>query len=127
MKYKRDEAPLRLHKQGGISMSNIYARFTDDLKTAVKAARFVDLDNDGGTCNFDSLQLYLPRYQEKRVMESTMAAGLRCFKYILWGHLSYVFSVPVPRQGNARTRQAEAMCETMRDKGYDASVYYQMD
>lgn len=100
-----------------------YTKLTQDLKAAAEVASPLADTDDGGTCNFDSAVLYLPRWVAQKTNQAIQAAGLRG-----WRHSDgYILSVPVPRQGNARTRQAEAMRDYMRDLGYQTGMYYQMD
>lgn len=58
---------------------------------------------------------------------SAKEAGIRVFDTRICRHKYYIFSIPFGGQGNARTRQAEAMAQVMKAAGYDASVYYQID
>jgi hypothetical protein len=119
-KYKKPEPkPLK--------MTGKYLLLIDALRRAAELARPLDDTEDGGTCNFDSLQLDLPGYREAEVLEAAKQAGLRAFATKIFKQKVFVVNVPVARQGNARTRQAESMKKTMRELGYDASVYYQMD
>ena len=106
---------------------NKYEALTEALREAVEAARPFGDTEDGGTCNFDSLALYLAHYNEAQTLEAIKAAGVRGFKSSLWRNKVYIIGVPCPRQGNARTRQAEKMRDVMRERGYAAGVHYQMD
>lgn len=108
-------------------MQNRYEKLAADLRQTAQIALTVDLVEDGGTCNFDSLELSLPRWPAAKVKEAVNAAGLSCFKTHVFGAPVYVIGVPVPRQGNAQTRQAERMAQIMHMQGYQASVWYQMD
>lgn len=104
-----------------------YEMLTLDLIRAANSAKpFADTE-DGGTCNFDSMTLSLPRWKREKVKDAVSRAGLRCWAHSAWGAIEYVISVPVARQANARTRQAEAMRASMKERGYDAGMYYQMD
>ena len=106
-----------------------YENLTNDLKSAVyKAEEFASNSNDdGGTCNFDTLALKLPRYNEKETLKAIESAGTRAYKTSWCGEYFFFISNPVIAQGTKRTAQAEIMANYMRDKGYDAYVYYQMD
>lgn len=106
---------------------NNYEKLTAALGKAAEAARPLGDTDDGGTCNFDSLELSLPRYNAKNTIEAIAAAGLRGFRTTQFGTTVYLIHPPVSRQGNARTRQAEAMRDVMKKLGYSASVWYQMD
>lgn len=101
-----------------------------DALNAAKIAAFSvrNLEDDGGTCNFDSPSITLPRWREADVNACAEAAGLSCFAWNSYGGKRWVFSVPGPcGQGNCRTTMAEAMTEALKAAGYDAFTYYQMD
>lgn len=104
-----------------------YIKLSEDLKKAAQAAREVGLGDDGGTCNKDCLELRLPRFSEKDTLRAIEAAGLRGRKTSQFGRALYLISSPVPAQGNAETRQAEKMRDVMKEAGYDAGVWYQID
>lgn len=104
-------------------------KLIDALNAAKIAAFFVrNLEEDGGTCNFDSPSIALPHWREADVEACAAAAGLSCFSWKSYGGKRWVFSVPGPcGQGNCRSTMAEAMTEALKDAGYDAYTYYQMD
>ena len=110
-----------------VKLSGKYLRLVDDLKAAAEAAgAFADHD-DGGTSNLDCLMLSFPRYEEIKIKAAAKRAGLtvsagRCMKQKI-----YRIMPPHGGQGYRRTKQAEAMAEVMRSRGYEASVWYQMD
>jgi uncharacterized protein YcgL (UPF0745 family) len=110
-----------------VILSGRYLQLAEDLKAAAEFARHVDLDDDGGTSNFDALELTLSQWDECKVIAAAEAAGLHAYPTKDFGVPVFVFSTPVSRQGNACTRQAEAMRDKMKDMGYDSSVWYQMD
>ena len=104
-------------------------KLIDSLNAAKLAAFFVrDLNDDGGSCNFDSPAISLPRWREADVKACAEAAGLSVFCWNSWGGKRWVFSVPGPcGQGNCRSTMAEAMTEALQAAGFDAVTYYQMD
>lgn len=106
-----------------------YARLRDDLKKALKAGIDAEHDNpeDGGSCNFDSASISLYRWNEKLVERAAEEAGTKCFKWNLYGNARYVFNPKTHGQGNARSRNAEAMTKALKVMGYDAMDYSQMD
>ncbi len=58
-----------------------YKKLTEDLRIAafnatVRAAH----EDDGGTCNFDSLAISLPRWKEELVLSAAEQAGVRAHK-----------------------------------------------
>lgn len=111
-------------------LSGKYAKLRDDLRTALEAGRQAQKQNpeDGGSCNFDSASINLPRWRSALVEQAAAEAGTRCFDWSLFGSRRYVF---IPdhggAQGNARSRNAEAMTAALRSMGYDAMDYSQMD
>lgn len=106
-----------------------YAKLRDDLKKALEAGRAVeDADpEDGGTCNFDSAALSLPRWNADKVKQAAKEAGTGCFIWNCYGSRQFVFGPSSRAQANARSRNAEAMTRALRSMGYDAMDYCQMD
>ena len=106
-----------------------YAQLRDDLKKALEAGRAAeDADpEDGGTCNLDAASLSLPRWNAEKVKRAAKEAGAGCFTWNLFGSRRYVFIPNTRSQGNARSRNAEAMTAALRSMGYDAMDYCQMD
>ena len=110
-------------------LSGKYAKLRDDLRAALEAGRNAERENpeDGGTCNFDSVALSLPRWQAAKVEQAAKEAGTSCFSWDLFGGRRWVFGPDTRAQGNARTRNAEAMTRTLAGMGYQAMDYCQMD
>lgn len=103
-----------------------YEQLERDLKVAVEnAKRVAENAEDGGTCNFDSLELRLPRWNREKVKETAKNAGVGAWFSDYWK--AFIISVPVFAQADRRTIQAEEMARTMKELGYSASVYYQID
>jgi hypothetical protein len=121
---------LRAFKKQKVENSGIpcgkYAKLAEDLKAAAQyALEAVKNHDDGGTSNYDAPAIILPRWNRLRIEHAAKYAGSRCF---FWNFgKSYVFSVPNVGQGFRRTRAAEAMRDYLREAGYDAGMYYQMD
>lgn len=111
------------------ALTGKYAKLRDDLISALAAGRAAEDANpeDGGTCNFDSAALQLPYWNGAMVEQAAREAGTRCFVWALWGSKSFVFGPDTRAQGNARSRNAEAMAEALKRMGYVATMYYQMD
>lgn len=110
-------------------LSGKYAKLRDDLRAALEAGRNAEHENpeDGGTCNFDSVALNLPRWQAAKVEQAAKEAGTSCFSWDLFGGRRWVFGPDTRAQGNARTRNAEAMTRALAGMGYQAMDYCQMD
>lgn len=104
-----------------------YAKLAKDLKAALDYGASKMGADDGGTCNFDSPTLYLPRWNKDKIKEAAKAAGLRCSEWKPYGRTFWTFSVPCAGQGYTRTNAAEAMSAYLGDIGYDAGMYYQTD
>ena len=109
-----------------------YAKLRDDIRKALILGEIAEAADyakggDGGTCNFDSATLYLPRWKQALVEQAAKEAGTRCWKWTGWGGGRYVISPHTRCQGSPRTANAEAMCDHFNAVGYTGSVYYQMD
>lgn len=104
-----------------------YAKLAEDLRKAAATAEAYRHHEDGGTCNFDAPSLCLPRWSFREIERAAKAAGLGVFAWKVGNHTRYVFSVPIPGQGNRRTEAADAMTRELEALGYDALTYYQMD
>ena len=98
------------------------------IKAVKEGEKFIH-EEDGGTCNFDSPKIYLPRWRQTEVEAACEKAGLRCFDHKFYGPKAYVIcGGPLSSgQGNRRTSVAEAMYKSLKADGYDAHMYYQMD
>lgn len=116
-------------KKGPAPLTGKYAQLRDDLRAALRAGRDAERANpeDGGSCNFDSASLYLPRWNTEKVEQAAKEAGTNCFKWKLFGKTRYVFRPDTCGQGNARSRNAEAMTAALHKMGYDAFNYCQAD
>ena len=104
-----------------------YKKLAEDLKEALAYGLEHAGTDDGGTCNFDSPTLYLPRWNRKKVEAAAKTAGVGCCMWSSFSKSCYVFSVPGVGQGYTRTNAAEAMKDFLKDRGYEAGMYYQMD
>lgn len=88
-------------------------------EAAVEAAKDV---KDEGTCNFDHCRLRFPRLRSETV---EAVGGLRR----VFGGVTGTYQVenPIPAQAHQRTVQADTICKMMKERGYDAYVFYMMD
>jgi nitroreductase len=86
--------------------------------------------SDGGTCNMDSCVIVAP--PEVNMALACAAAGLGSYyrggskKRDMWAG-KWFLHAPKGGQGDARTKQAEAMDKVMKEYGIESTVYYQMD
>lgn len=104
-----------------------YAKLAQDLREALEYGKTMAGDDDGGTSNFDSPTIELTRWNKDLVEQAAREAGLSCSGWVFSGVKRYIFSVPGVGQGYTRTNAAEAMSLFLRERGYDAGMYYQMD
>ena len=104
-----------------------YKKLADDLKAALAYGLEHMGDDDGGTCNFDAPALFLTDWKKKLVEAAARTAGVGCFEWEFLNSKAYVFSVRGAGQGYTRTKAAEAMSHYLKEQGYEAMVYYQMD
>lgn len=111
------------------TLTGKYAKLRDDLILALTVGSAVEEANpeDGGTCNFDSLEIHLPRWKGDLIKQAAKEAGTRAFSTTVYGSKIWLFNPKTKGQANARSRNAEAMAKIMQERGYDASVWYQMD
>ena len=95
------------------------------LRRATVASMAHALDEDGGTCNFDSPTLDYKTCGMTRsaAEEAIKTAGLSCYD---WGK-QLVITGPFNGQGNRRTSMARAFSESLTQDGVAAGMYYQMD
>lgn len=110
-------------------LSGKYAALRDALREALRVGRAAeDADpEDGGTCNFDSAALHLPRWNAALVRRAAQEAGTSCHSWQLGSSRLWVFVPNSSAQANARSRNAEAMTRALAAMGYDAVDYSQMD
>lgn len=107
-----------------------YAKLRDDLKVALLAGKSAEQANpeDGGTCNFDSPTLILPRWRKALVKQAAEEAGTSCFEWNGFGNSGeFVFSPLTNSQGNARTRNAIGVRNMLDLMGYSTSLYLWID
>ena len=104
-----------------------YKKLAEDLKEAKAYGMDHAGDDDGGTCNFDSATLYLPRWNKEKVEIAAKTAGVGCSVWTSFTKCCFIFSIPGVGQGFRRTKAAEAMHDFLEERGYDAGMYYQMD
>lgn len=112
---------------------NRFPNLTADINAARDEARkaIEDMD-DRGTCNFDSLLFPVGKScvlkRKTAAFEAALtAAGLNP-SYRNYGlNRGYVVSVRLGGQAATRTKATEVVCDMLRAKGYDVTMYYQMD
>ena len=103
-----------------------YKQLTSDLRAARVAAVKASQGKDGGSANFDTVTIELPRAREVKVEEAAEAAGLTAAK-INWIGVRYFIYPPACGIGDSRVRATEAMRDVLRDAGYKTLMYHRMD
>ena len=128
-KSKEYSTAKRLARSSFNDLSGKYLKLAKDLKAAYEYGKAHMGTDDGGTCNFDSPTLYLPRWNKEQVKAAVKAAGLNSFEWKPFGRQRafLVVSVPCAGQGYTRTNAAEAMSKRLGELGYDSGMYYQTD
>jgi hypothetical protein len=111
------------------TLTGKYAKLRDDIRTALEIGERAEAENpdDGGTCNLDCVMLTLPRATESKVVQAAHEAGWHIRKSRFYGQTVYMLNPRTNGQANARSRNAEAVAKALRDMGYDAMDYCQMD
>jgi len=106
-------------------------RFALALKSANKAAIEADkgIENDGGTCNFDTPILDFKGWKEIEIQKLSQLSGIRIGDKMtskFWKGCRMIY-VQMNGQGANRTRMAEAAFKSLQEAALPASMYYQMD
>lgn len=108
-----------------------YEKLTADLKAAYKTALKACKDTDeGGTMNFDSPGLYLPRWNTRQTEAAVKAAGFSAIKWeerYLGKPGFYMIAVNFGGVGNRNSEGAEAMTAALAALGYDTFCYCESD
>lgn len=98
---------------------------------AIEAGLSVD---DGGTCNFDSPVLFMPKGTRETTMDKIgLRAGVSFMKWESYpfkgsDHSAWlIFGDFMNGQGNRRSRIAEAFAASLKADGFESDTYYQMD
>lgn len=98
----------------------------DAFKAADKAARDAEPAEDGGSCNFDTPVIKLPRVRATLVHECAADAGIRVSP-AYYGAGRWLVHVYAPGQAYKRTKTAEAARDALQAAGFDAAVDYRLD
>lgn len=96
----------------------------DLLYANVRALEVSDLAKDNGTCNFDTCVLFQKGLNYKKLKDTVMGAGLYVSKWSAGEYHIYGYE---KGQANNRTRMVETFTETLKNLGYNVSVYYAID
>ena len=116
-----------------MALTGKYAKLRDDIREALLRGEIAEevvysQHGDGGTCNFDSPVIYLPRWKKELVEQAAKEAGAHCWKleYGFWKGC-FLISPKTHSQGYPRTKNAEAMSSHFTSVGYMGGVDYQTD
>jgi|JI7StandDraft_1071085.scaffolds.fasta_scaffold02496_8 hypothetical protein len=78
--------------------------------------------NDGGTCNLDTVIIKLPKGTRQAGLPSMISDNLSGW-HKGWRWIRF----NTKGQGNLRNKMVEEAKKLMADRGWDVSIYYQMD
>jgi hypothetical protein len=111
-----------------IDRETLVRAFREAAAAALTADPGEGLENDGGTCNFDTPAVFLPGARESFVEECAAEAGISAsaFKW-LGGRRWFFIFVPMKGQANRRSLMAEAACRRLKELGLQAVMYCQAD
>lgn len=105
-----------------------YIRFRSDLHAAVRAGVEAERNEpDSGTCNLDSVSVYLRNWKEAEIREAARMAGIGTEPAVHNGVKTWLFFPKTGGMAAKRTANAEAMQNELRRRGYLATVHYQID
>lgn len=110
-----------------IEKEKMIKAFNAAKEAAAKADPGNGLENDGGTCNFDSPQFYAKGARATTIEAIAKECGLSTMKLSGWHRGWYCLLGLTFGQGQRRTTMAEAATRALKDSGLAASTYYQMD
>lgn len=97
------------------------------INASLYASDFKDED-DGGTCNFDTVTIRLPRWPYAKLKEMVATIpGLRISKHYCGVAGTFMIHGFEHGQANRRTSMVEAFSRRLCELGYDSGVYYVMD
>ena len=96
------------------------------MAKAIEAAHAVDVP-DTGTYNFDTPMVRLPKGTDITEFRSRECREVEGFWLEANKDGWYFINGVCCGMQQRRTKQAEAVTESLRSKGYEAGVYYQMD
>ena len=102
--------------------------FKDAVAAALAADAGPGLENDGGTCNYDTPVIILKGCRLGQVEAAAKQAGITTDK-MSGRHCAGNYFVYVPLHGQAmrRTKMAEAATKSLKASGYEARTWYHAD
>lgn len=108
---------------------NSVEKLREALSTANAVALFFKDVVDDGTSNFDHPMLLKPEgMSNSQVEEAFKVAHINCerVKTGMWKNFYHIYGVSLG-QGSRRTTMAEKFAEALKQAGYTATVFYQVD
>jgi len=108
-------------------------KLTHDLREAIAAGQQAASGlPDEGTCNFDSLFISTGKGRQfgrksKKLEAAIERSGASCFHTGSGWRKGYVISIGVPAQGYPRTKGHETARKLLESRGWQVSMWYQMD
>lgn len=99
-------------------------KLKQDLVKARELAMAKVETEDGGTCNFDTCEIFFPNMRKATLSKVCNEIGLHCTK---WGSGEFHIYGYECGQANRRTTMVETFVGYLQDLGYKAYVHYAMD
>lgn len=99
------------------------------IKEAITAATNASKNEDGGTCNLDSVIIDFTGWRKTAIRALAEKAGVEIGEKLsgwAWKGCCFV-NIPTTGQGSNNTRMVEAAVKKLKEMGLPASTYYQMD
>lgn len=97
--------------------------FERALSKAEQAAQKYNDTEDGGSCNFDTPIVRLNATRKQLASLDWVVEEIGNHLHKGW----YFVGIKLSGQGNRRTRMAEAAAKSLKESGYEASVFYMVD
>ena len=109
-------------------MKKLILIYAEAIKKAAEACKAADTNDDGGTCNLDSVVIDFKGWRETAIEELSRLTGIRIGYKLsgIWNNTRFV-SFPANGQGNNRTRMVQAAYNSLKNDGLPAFMYYAMD
>ena len=102
-------------------------KFKKDVISAQEAADMYRHVDDGGTCNFDTVYVFLGR-KSKRLTEALSTLDIKVEPMQMRGYSGFWWAwFNTSGQADRRTMMAEAANKRLRELGWESHVYYMMD
>ena len=98
------------------------------IQDAVKAAHTFAAHDDGGTCNMDSAFIKAEGMTDSEAEKIGRISGVRVYllNSEVYGRILVLGGI-TDGQGFRRTKMAEAVQQTLTEKGLQSGVWYQVD